>query len=322
MSDFQDLLPKLTASQQKQVAQSLYYAITGKTEKIVKSFSDSYDITLESLIQLNDKICDLIGPMGITCNNCAVTLFRLDNKKEVFSSFDRFKVADKSSDFATESVELEYNLLKTEYTEKAQPYKVIVRLLNRLAVFQRIKRDGFPSSLINRFRDFTIIVEIEYIDYTIAFSIMGGIISWIDEIKEAGPNPLLRFIQDHSDSISKYLPTLGAGIVMYSIIKYYGSLKLTTVPLELLFKNGFVGIGITFIFYRLSEWACGFLESTIDSYDKVSTINLCNGDNKLISKQKRSNISLYLRTSIQAVFTIFLGVISSSIYDWIKSVLK
>lgn len=45
----------IQGSEAHQIAQAVYHSVTGKTEKLIKAFSDNYKITFEDIQQLHAK---------------------------------------------------------------------------------------------------------------------------------------------------------------------------------------------------------------------------------------------------------------------------
>ena len=109
-----------------QMVQDVYNEITGKTENISKSYRLHHKTLLVDLEQLNIKIHQLYEQYNIIENNCNVTLYHVDDCKEIYSSFERFRFGDKSSLSSVENIRLQYNfLILLPKTNRPQPYKLV-----------------------------------------------------------------------------------------------------------------------------------------------------------------------------------------------------
>ena len=89
-----------------QAIQDIYNEITGKTEKLSKSYRNDHKTSFEVIEQLNIKIYQLYEQYNIIEKNCNVTLYHIDDCKEVYSSFERFKLYDRSSTSPIENIRL------------------------------------------------------------------------------------------------------------------------------------------------------------------------------------------------------------------------
>jgi hypothetical protein len=80
-----------------QVIQDLYNKLTGKSEKLTRTFRLNHTTTYEDICQLNTKITQLYEQYNIKGHNCTITLFHVNDSAERFSSFEKFQSYDSSS---------------------------------------------------------------------------------------------------------------------------------------------------------------------------------------------------------------------------------
>ncbi len=76
------------------IAQALYHVVTGKTETVSKQFTDNYRVTLDDLKQLQAKLEQMCTQWTIIERNENITIFHIDDNKEVFSSINRLQLYD------------------------------------------------------------------------------------------------------------------------------------------------------------------------------------------------------------------------------------
>ena len=72
--------------------QDCYHQITGRTEQIKKRYQDDLMIDFSALEQLNHKIMQLCEVHNIVANNEVISIFHEKERKEQFTSFERFKI--------------------------------------------------------------------------------------------------------------------------------------------------------------------------------------------------------------------------------------
>ena len=235
--------------------QNIYYELTGKTERISKSFRNNICAGLEDLIQLNEKIQQLLEQYNVVANNCAVTVFYVDDTKSQFSSFDRFKVIDTSSMSTVENVKIEYNILiLLPSLKKPQSYVIEVNIHSRAALHRRADTNfTLPKRIVLSFANNTGFVNVDYVDYTVARSFMIAIDHWYDSLPQTKSIPGLSIIKnnsEHAPFFFKYTVALSFSIYFYFIsqVKISGNLQ----EISELLKYGLVFFSTIFVFFRSS----------------------------------------------------------------------
>ena len=120
--------------------------------------------------------------MGCHPKQQPVTVRHIDENEETFSSFDRFLIYDSSKTAPVESIVYEFNvLIRIKGFDKPQNYKTRVRILSRLALAKHMEDDSMPP-FFPLFRQPTILVEVEYVDYVIARNMLGMAETWVNEV--------------------------------------------------------------------------------------------------------------------------------------------
>ena len=247
------------------VAQAVYHAVTGKTEKLSRAYTKNYKITFEDVQQLHAKCLQMCSQWNVLERNENITINHLDDGKETFSSFDRFKIYDKSQTSAIESITYEYNILiQPKGSLKPQPYKIVVRMMSAIAVFSKAENDMPSASIIKFFRSGPLVVEIEYVDYVIARNMMSTIESWMKEIELEKTSKLLTFFQQRSH----WLPRI-AGTLLFTIalvVSFLASDSVFNGANENVLLAKFLIIFISFISlsYIFGTWIGKIAEGTVD----------------------------------------------------------
>jgi hypothetical protein len=94
-----------------QLVQSVYNELTGKSETVGKTYKDPFAIEYTDVEKLHHRISQFFEQYHICASNCSVTVYYVNNSKDVFSGFDRFRLHNAGSASAVESVLLKYNFL-------------------------------------------------------------------------------------------------------------------------------------------------------------------------------------------------------------------
>lgn len=85
-----------------QTLQGIYNELTGKSEQVGKSYSKAIRVQLADIEQLNYKITQVSEQYNVTTGNCSITVNYVNDTRDRFSSFERFKLHNSGS---TSSVE-------------------------------------------------------------------------------------------------------------------------------------------------------------------------------------------------------------------------
>lgn len=181
------------------VAQALYNSVTGKTESLSRSYSDNYEVNNESIIQLYNKMVQTYAQWEVISRNEDITIFHVNNNKQVFSSIERFQAYDKSNVFPVENIVINFNaLLGLSNIEKPQPYKITINIASKIAAKYKANSDYSTNLLYRLFKGQIITVKIEHIDSIVAKNLLLTVDSWVSEIELKKKNRIVRLIQSKS----------------------------------------------------------------------------------------------------------------------------
>ncbi|HCF1908113.1 hypothetical protein ACSEPM_24405 [Pseudomonas aeruginosa] len=295
--------------------QSIYNEITGKTEKKSRFLNDNHIVEFRDIEQLNIKINQLQEQFHIIASNCNVTIYHINDCKEQFSSFERFKLYDQSSISPCENIRLEYNILiKLPSTKKPQPYKITIDLHSRAALQKKaVLETGLSRRMIELVSMRTGLVEIEYIDYTVSRTFMTAINEWYDGLKKTKATRAIPIIQSHSHNIPSLLKLLSLVGLFAAFIYYKEALIPPHATLQNLFSatvSCIIGVSIIGVMSTRLGSAC---ERAIDMYSPLSTLKLNRGDEEIVEGYNSSNQKSILSASLFAIITITLNLLSTYI---------
>lgn len=118
--------------------QDIYNTLTGKFERISQPFERDYLVNFEDLRQLNERLSQCCDSYGAQVKNDSVTVYHVDGPKEVFSSFERFRLYNTSNSNPVENVSLEYNIIIIPAgTKKPVTYRIRVNMVSRAGLREK-----------------------------------------------------------------------------------------------------------------------------------------------------------------------------------------
>lgn len=293
----------IQGSEAYKIAQAVYHSVTGKTETVSKRFSDNYKITLEDIQQLHAKCEQMCSQWTVLEHNENITVYHVDDNKEVFTSVDRLKLYDQSQTSPIESISFEYNVLvQLPNIPKPQPYKITVRMASRIALIKRTEQEGPTPFMLKFFRGGVINIDIEYVDYVVARNMISTLDSWVKEIEIAQKNKMLRFFQRYSHWAPKFSSVLLLLIATITSILSVDTFIMSETADNLLAKFLIASFGFIALSYFLGSWFGRLGEHSIDRIDEISYIEINRGDKKLLKEFKKNNNL----SSIKAVVSLIL----------------
>jgi len=187
-----------------QTVQHIYNEITGRSEELSRNYKINHCTTYDDIKQLYIKIIQLCEQYNIVSKNCSVTLYHLDDQKQVFSSFERFELYDRTTLSPVENIRIEFNfLILLPQQKKPQSYQIEINVQSRATIAKRIKQESsFHSDfLFGIIQDRTAMVEIRYIDYTVARTFQVAIDGWFKGLSCSSSIPFLNQLKRRSEDL-------------------------------------------------------------------------------------------------------------------------
>lgn len=276
-----------------QTLQGIYNELTGKSEQVGKSYNKAIRVRFSDIEQLHHKITQACEQYNVVSGNCSATVFYVDDTRDQFSSFDRFRLHNSGSTSPVESVLLKYHFLVIlPKTKKPQSYTVSIRLASRVAVAKRMESEfyGVPPQIFKLMGNRTAVVEIEYVDYMVARNFLNLVDEWFKGIPTATESKLLHWFQARSHFIprvARFATALFVGLLLVTLLPHF----VTQGATDLLLFGRFLGYSLlaTYASYTLANWSAGFIETSLDHYSELSFLNLTKGDEIEIARAEKTN---------------------------------
>ena len=297
--------------------QDVYHQITGRTEQIRKRYSDNLLIQLTELEQLHHKVMQLCDIHTVVASNEVVSVFHEKDRKEQFTSFERFLAYNANTASPTVNIVLKYNFsIIPSGLPRPQEYVVTIRLTNRVAVLNKAEEDA-PSFMIGRI--FTLVsdhiaeITIDYADYVVARGFLEAFEEWVRGCNSIPKKPWLRILRRWSHVIPSVLRlAMMSAIVLFALHSIPSYFNAGSRP-ELWARFLVLYSGASYVLVFLARAAGELIENAIDSYPVLSYLKLNKGDSKLIENFERSQQKVVRKFVAGAVLSIALEVLASQI---------
>jgi hypothetical protein len=299
------------------VYQDLYHQITGRTEQIRKRYSDNLLIDFPELEQLHHKVMQLCDVHHVLAHNETISVFHDKERKEQFTSFDRFRAYNANAVSPCVNVVLKYNFAITPAgVQKPQEYVVTIRLTSRVALLEHAEEEAPPfmrGRIINFMSENTAEISVEYADYIIARGFIEAFDEWVRGCNCTAKRKGLYFLRLWSHLIPETLQlSLVVAIAWFALQTVSEFFKQESSP-EAWARFLILYSSASYILLSLIERAGRMLEDAIDTYPTLSYLKLNKGDERLIAdfQDRRNRTALKFVGGI--VLTVVLGILSAKI---------
>ncbi|WP_394211055.1 hypothetical protein [Psychrobacter piscatorii] len=301
------------------IYQAIYHQITGRTEKISKNYKNNLLIDFEEVKQLHKKILQLTDVHHTIAQNQAIVIYYDNDRKEEFTSFERFEKYNSSNSKTTLNLVLKYSFsIQLPEVEKPQSYTLTIKLNSRLAIIETFAREApsyIPYGLLALVHSNTADISVEYVDYIVAKNFVKAFDDWIDSCNSIPNNKYLKFFQSKSKHIPMVFQIIIGAISVYSFLSI-----IETLPdiFSQVWGRFFVISFVSFFFLlKASSFIGSLIERYIDSFYQDSYLNLTRGDEKLVKRSISRKRNIVMKIIFNVLLTIVLGIISSKLAPYI-----
>lgn len=298
------------------VYQEIYKQINGRTEEIRKRYSENLLIEFEEVQQLHYKIMQLCEVHRVIASSESVSIFHEKERKEQFTSFEKFKSYNSSSTSPSLNLVLKYNFsIIAGNHGRTQEYIVTIKLNSRIAVMKQL-HDGSPfvnGRLLNLLGNAVAEITVEYSDYVVARGFIESFDEWVKGC-DCTPSPtLLHFFQRRSHNIPNTIKLLIFPAMAFSALSnidiFLTSSSSITEHTRFLILYG----SAAYLVILISGILGRIIESSIDSYPVLSYLRLNRGDEKIIGEFRSKRKLVAINFFLGAFLTIALGIIATKL---------
>ena len=299
------------------VYQDIYHQVTGRTEQVRKRYSDNLLVEFAELEQLHFKIQQLCDVHKIIACNETISVFHEKERKEQFTSFERFRAYNANAASPTLSVLLKYNFsLIPAGLDRPQEYTLSIRLTSRVALLQQIEREAPPmlrGHLASIVATNTAEVTIDYADYVIARGFLEAFDEWIRGCNKTPSIPWLDHLRGWSHFVPGIAKFIAGGLVTWfafqSIPVFFSAPATPEIWARFLVVYG----GGAFLLVTLFSAMGNLMEQAIDGYPILSYLKLNKGDSNLIAGFGSRKRSALYKFALSSGLSIILGIISAKL---------
>jgi hypothetical protein len=299
--------------------QDIYNELTGKSEELVKQYSTPFVIHFSDLEQLNHKMVQSMEQYQVEGMNCSVHVYQQDDTKEVFSSFERFRIYNKSSTSPVESVLVKYNfMIILPRTRRPQTYTISVRVVSRITMRRSLREQftAIPGPVF--ISGPTGVVSVDYVDYTVARNFLNVVEGWFETLDEAPVSGWIKVLRKGG----KYLSSLTAYFLLFTalwICLYAQESLLLPEARGMQSLASFLLVALTSIYvsHRFGRFLGRNAQSAIENWEELAYICLNRGDEKEVATARRSNRTEIIRAISNMVVAFVLGVAGSLVASWL-----
>lgn len=299
------------------VYQDVYHQVNGRTEEYKKRYSDNILLEFSDLEQLHYKISQLCDVHNVIANTEVISVFHDKDRKEQFTSFERFRLYNSNAASPTVNVVFKYNFsIIPAGLERPQEYVVTIRLVSRVAMLKQMEEDAptfMHSRLLGYLGGITAEITIEYADYVIARGFSEAFDEWIRGCNSTPKKKWLSALQKRSHLIPQNIALIAMILIGYFSLGQVSNYFYEGAGLEKAARFFIVYSSAAFIIITLSKLTGRSIELSIDSFPMTSYLRLNNGDKNLIndfSEKKKAVIKNFI---VSCLVTICLGVLASKL---------
>lgn len=297
--------------------QDVYHQITGRTEQIRKRYSDNLLIEFSELEQLHHKILQLCDVHRVVANNEVISIFHEKDRKEQFTSFERFRTYNANAASPSVNVVLNYNFsIIPAGLSRPQEYVVTIRLTSRVAMVKQLEEEA-PSFMRGRFIGYfagnTAEVTVEYADYVIARGFLEAFDEWIKGCKATPKKKWLTFLRKWSHLIPNFMRIGAVVLLAFFALRAIPDFFTASIAADKGARFLVIYSAAMYIVLSLVRAAGEMIENAIDSNPVMSYLKLNRGDCKLIEELQGRKTMVIIQFLGGCVLAIVLGIVSSKL---------
>jgi hypothetical protein len=297
--------------------QDIYHQVTGRTEQIRKRHFDNFLLEYSDLEQLHHKIMQLCDVHRVVARNETISVFHDKERKEQFTSFERFAAYNANATSPCVSVILKYNFsLIPAGLQKPQEYVVTIRLISRIALLEQMDDEAPPflrGGYFGYVHESTAEVTIDYVDYVIARGFVEATDEWAKGCKSNSQNQVLNFCRRHSHWVGLVFRLIVSSLTVFFAWGAASALGATLASQEQWIKLLITYVGGAYILLLMTSPFSSFIEQSVDGYPELAYLKLNRGDEKLIEAFTKRRKAAYWKFAFGLAGNISVGIAAAKL---------
>ncbi len=253
----------------------------------------------------------------VIARNETISVFHDKERKELFTSFERFRAYNGNATSPSVNVVFKYNFsIIPAGLERPQEYVVAVRLTSRVAAIKQLE-DEAPLFMRGRFFGYLAgsiaEVTVDYADYVVARGFLEAFDEWISGCRSTPKSRVLEVLRQNSHRIPKIAQLAVATVIVVFAIEAVPALFGISAPPATVARFVVIFIGGSYILLTLVRASAELIEEAIDTYPVLSYLKLNKGDERLIEEASSAKPRARLRFILGSLGSILLGIISAKL---------
>lgn len=297
--------------------QDIYHQVTGRTEQIRQRYTDNLLIDFSELEQLQHKILQLCEVHNVVAQNQSISVFHDKERKEQFTSFERFRLYNSNASSPTISVVFKYNFsIIPANLSRPQEYVVTATLTSKVASLRRLQEDlpaYMQGSIFSLVAGNAAEITIDYADYVIARGYIEAFGEWVAGCKSTPKSKLLKVLRRHSHRIPTGVRLIVAILILAYALKAVPQFFHPSPPPEIWARFIIIYTGGAYILLMLARIIAEVVENAIDRFPELSYLNLNKGDEKLIQHAQSNKPRVLWRFAVGVIGAIIIGILTSKL---------
>ena len=274
-------------------------------------------VDFSELEQLHFKISQLCDVHNIAARNETVSVFHMKERKEQFTSFERFKAYNANATSPSVNVVFKYNFsVIPSGLERPQEYVVTIRLTSRVAALKQIEEEA-PEFMRGRIFGFmagsSAEVTVQYVDYVVARGFLEAFDEWIGGCKATPKSRVLHVLRRYSHIIPELLQLAVAAVIVGFALQAIPAIFGPTSTPAVAARFVVIFVGGSYILIVLARRTAKLVEEAIDSFPELSYLKLNKGDDRLIAEASSEKPRALVRLALGSVVAVVLGIISAKL---------
>ena len=297
-----------------QVFQDVYAHLTGRSETLSRRYESPFQVGFAEIQDVHLKLEQILEQYHVSQSTASFKVTHIDGTSHTHGNWEHFETLRRQYTCAIEQLEIEYNfLIVLPKVQSPQPYKIRVQIVSAVGVNERFQKEFANGPKVFRLLwGPPVMVNIKYVDYAVARSVLGVLDEWSKGLKTDSIGPKVRKAQQWSGAFSNLVCYSLTGIGFYlawrSLVGFEQSPSGEEIAGLVLLALGLVW-GINRVGLHVGRMA----ESAIDSWQLLSYVRLTSGDDRQIEKaSKRNKVTI-----AKVIGSLLLGVIASVVANFI-----
>jgi hypothetical protein len=299
------------------VYQDIYHQVTGRTEQIRKRHSELLLIDFSEVEQLHIKMTQLCDVHKIVASNLTVSIFHEKERKEQFTSFERFAAYNSNTTSPTVNLVLKYSFsIIPAGINKTQEYTITIKLTSRITLAHQMDEESPPfmrGRMLKYILESPAEITIDYVDYVIARGFLESFDEWVRGCKLTQRNKYLEKMQEHSHVVPQLFKFITISLIAYFALTEIPNYFSDGKSIEIWARFAVIYAAGTILLSSFASMIGTLIERAIDNYPLLSYLNFNKGDLKMIDNFKEEKKSVIYSFIWSSVLTLVLAIIATKL---------